>query len=314
MQPLSDRSVNMKIFGFIVLLLVAIPATTFLVKQSQDNRERAATGVARRCSAQELVSRFSGNTVTVRNISSSLCNWGIAGYHGTSFSDQYGPHQNQQRVVGAGQTATATLTITSPAANRLWCQFDSYSFEPGFQPPRVNGATPRFDGRILGDEEHGFAYRRCVAAQPTLTRTPATPTPVRPTATRVPPTPTRVQPSPTRVPPSPTRVRPSATRVPPTPTRIPPTATRRPPTPTLPIGSGPTSTPRPPTPTRIPPTPTRVVPSPTRIPPTATPVPTAIPTPTDIPPTIVLPTPTGPISCPVPGRVLNIRIECPYCN
>lgn len=105
------------------------------------------------------------------------------------------------------------------------------------------------------------------------------------------------QPSPT---PGPTH-----TPIPPTPpviptnTQVPPTHTPVPsPTPTLPTGGGPT-----PTPTRTP-TPE----------PTMTPTPSVIPTPTDIPPTIVIPTPTGPTSCPIPDKVQNVRVECPYCQ
>lgn len=124
-----------------------------------------------------------------------------------------------------------------------------------------------------------------------------------------------------------------------TPTRIPtstptiyisPTVPYYSPTPTSGVGQPPTPTPRP----TITPTPRPTVtltPMPTVTPtprptatstpgltatPTMTLVPTSTPTPlpTETPaPTIVLPSPSI-TSCPVPGRVTNVKIECPFCQ
>lgn len=102
----------------------------------------------------------------------------------------------------------------------------------------------------------------------------------------------------------------------PTPTKIPPTATPKPPTPspTIPVG-GPSNTP-PPLPSYTPFPTFTPIPSikftPTPIIPTFTPTPTKVPTPTEVTPTREYPT-TTPSSCPKPGSVNNVRIECPYC-
>jgi hypothetical protein len=72
-----------------------------------------------------------------------------------------------------------------------------------------------------------------------------------------------------------------------------------------------------PQPTSTPLTPTTVQPTETPIPPSPTPVPTdtPVPTPTTVLPTIEIPTPTGNITgCPVPGKVKNIKIICPFCK
>lgn len=193
------------------------------------------------------------------------------------------------------------------------CGMDVTSIIPGFHlADMAKYMDPTYKGNIC-------------TSQPTATPTRPVPTntPV-PSATRTP----TVQPSPTRIPTN-TPVPPSATSRP-TPTRTPsplPTNTSIPtrtPSPTKtptppPVGDGPSNTPAPTATMTRTPTPTRVA-SPTQTS-TYSPTPSHIPTPTQesgyygqIATLTPLPTEANALSCPVPFRVQNVRIECPVCQ
>ncbi len=280
---------NPSLLGIIVVLLVGIPITLLLVKQNQDLRQ----------SASNVPSDWVCDNAKPQIKSS-------AGYTDITKEDidrVFGTPDPSRGFYGYGMECLGLTMHNKPCPKCMG--------EPGFIFPANNC----YDG----------STRSCNYATPKVEPFP--------TATPIPEEPPRVFPTNTPTP------RPTVTPTP-RPTSTPTLIPTRTPTPSLPIGSGPTPTPTPrpsntPTP-RLTNTPTprptstltprptaTLTPRPTLTPtrgpsatPTMTPEPTNTPTPrpTETPePTRVFPTPSI-SSCPVPERVLNVKVECPFCE
>jgi hypothetical protein len=282
------------LFGFVALLLVGIPITMYLVGQQQHVQQNAAAPIKPTISYQIQSTLPTGDD-------------GVHQYNGWTFSSN-----KYQWWIAARNDSSSDMQFTAwldcidsrcDSGTYAWPNTANPKVTATLKPKQVMYVTVQ--GRTCLDVQLDFtkpgpeAGRNLVEEQCTTTITP----------TKIPNTPTKIPPTPTKVPPTPTRttLTVTPTRIPPTPTIAPSATPRLTPTPTPPgQGGPPTNTP---TPTHTP------IPTPTKTPvPTQTPVPTVIPTPTDIPPTVVIPTLTGPTSCPFPEKVQNIRIECPYCK
>ncbi len=270
---------NPALLGIVVALLVGIPIILSLVKQNQDLRQRAEenTHPGYIC--------INGTPQPIEGANHDLtCKTDFPEFYPNGCSlicmgQGENPVEKPCPVCEGGPGFIGSINNCGTMTSCMGTPADT----PTPAPPT---ATPTPEERIFPTETPTPTPRPTATPTPRPTATPlptVTPTP-RPTIT-----PTGVGQPPTLTP----TTRPSATPTP-GPTRTPtPRPTRTPtPRPTLTPTRGPSATPS-------------LSPRPTRTP---TPQPTETPA-----PTLEIPTPSI-TSCPIPERVLNVKIECPFCE